>query len=1135
MEPDTQINRFREFLDLHYNDVLLDKASKGEEYIVIPFPQLAIFDPRLAEELLENPEDVIKAAEYAISKFDLGVDIEIKARFSELPFSSNIVIRNIRSKHIDKFIEFKGIVRQKTDVRPQVTSAKFECPSCGAILTVLQMDTKFKEPSSCSCGRKGKFNQLAKELVDAQKLVIEEAPEDLDGGEQPKRINVFLKNDLVSPISDRKTNPGSKIVVTGVLKEVPITLASGGKSTRFDLMIEANYVAPIQEEFATLEISEEEKQKITEMSKDKDIYNNIITSMAPTIYGHDRIKEALTLQLFGGTRKSQSDGVMRRGDIHILLIGDPGSGKSQLLKRMSHVAPKSRFVSGKGASGAGLTASVVKDEFLRGWALEAGALVLANRGLVCIDELDKMTKEDASAMHEALEQQCYDYDTIITLADGSEVKIGDFVEQKFEKHPDKIIQGKDCLILEPDVVQEKVFSTDWDKIAPVKIDRVSKHISTKKMIQISVTNGRKIKVTPEHPVFIIEKGEIETKRADQIKKEDFIPIPAKIPVKGEKQYFKSNYFNERAINHIKVPVSNCKELYKIAGYLISEGSSEINRGKKIGVNFTNKSEILLEDFKDCMKKVFDITPYEQERKDHNEPRLMLRYISTELATFFEKELKSITELSGKKEVPQKLMKGKLEDVAAMLQALFEGDGHVSKKPRTLRIGYATNSPRLAQQVQDLLLRFEIRSSITEHKKSYKVNITGYENILRFNEKIGFMSEERALKVKEYLKNKTPIRTIKDVVPNCGEKIIALLQKANINKVNNNTFATMKHDYLKKKKAISRKQLQKLLEETKKRGVTDKTLEKLAYGDIRFEKVKEVKEVNSTHEWTYDITVEPNHTFISQGAILHNTITISKANIQATLRSETTVLAAANPKFGRFDPYEVLAKQIDLPSTLINRFDLIFPVKDLPDLDKDEKLASFILKLHKGTDIKEVMYDTDEIKRYVGYAKQKVVPKLTDDALLEIKKYFVEMRNSGSTEEKIQSIPISARQLEGLVRLSEASARTRLSEKVTKKDAQRAIDLLHHCLMLIGYDSETGKFDIDRITTGITASQRSHISIVKDLISELEAEHGKMIPVDDLLQKAEERGVSEEKVNEVLEKLKRAGDIFNPRHGFISKI
>jgi replicative DNA helicase Mcm len=271
------------------------------------------------------------------------------------------------------------------------------------------------------------------------------------------------------------------------------------------------------------------------------------------------------------------------------------------------------------------------------------------------------------------------------------------------------------------------------------------------------------------------------------------------------------------------------------------------------------------------------------------------------------------------------------------------------------------------------------------------------------------------------------------------------------------------------------------------------------------------------------------------ALEQQQVSISKANIQATLRSETTVLAAANPKFGRFDPYELLFKQIELPSTLINRFDLIFPVRDLPSQEKDDRLASFILQLHKGDGDVIPPLTTDMIKKYVGYAKQTVFPTLTDAALNEIKRYFVSMRNSGGDDEKIQTIPISARQLEGLVRLAEASAKTRLSQKVTKKDAQIAIDLLHHCLSLIGLDTETGKFDIDRIATGITASQRGNISRIKELIAELEGTIGKVIPIEDVLREAEIKGIPEETTKEVIEKLRRAGDLFSPKHDFISRI
>jgi len=271
------------------------------------------------------------------------------------------------------------------------------------------------------------------------------------------------------------------------------------------------------------------------------------------------------------------------------------------------------------------------------------------------------------------------------------------------------------------------------------------------------------------------------------------------------------------------------------------------------------------------------------------------------------------------------------------------------------------------------------------------------------------------------------------------------------------------------------------------------------------------------------------------ALEQQTISINKANISATLRAETTVLAAANPKFGRFDPYELIPKQIELPSTLINRFDLIFPIRDLPNKAKDERTADFILQLHKKSSGGAAELRTEFLKKYIAYAKQNFNPQLTDEALEEIKEYYVKMRSTGDEEGAYKAIPISARQLEALIRLSEASARVRLSTKVLKNDARRAIELVHFCLMQIGVDPETGKIDIDRISTGVSASQRSHISVVKEIIKELEGLIGKQVPVDDILIKAKEKGMDPEKAEDIIDVLKKEGVIFTPRSGFISRI
>src|SRR3989339_341993 len=353
----------KSFFDFHKKD-LGDSLRQGNNVIYLDFLELTEFSNNLSDEILANPEETLRIIELAIEESGLVKDVRV--RLFNLSKIQDIKVRNIRSKHLNEMVVIEGIIRQASDVRPQVVNAKFECPSCGTVIGVLQMEKKFREPSKCSCGRRGGFKLISKEMVDTQRLVIEESPESLTGGEQPKRINVFLKEDLVEPRMEEKTTPGSRVMGIGILKEVPVPLQTGGLSKIFD---------------------------------------KLARSITPSVFGYEEIKRSLVLQLFGGVKKTHSDGQKSRGDIHILLVGDPGVAKSVTLTFMAGISPKGRYVVGKSASGAGLTATVVRDEYLRGWSLEAGAMVLANKGLVCIDELEKMDPNDRSAMHEAMEQQ----------------------------------------------------------------------------------------------------------------------------------------------------------------------------------------------------------------------------------------------------------------------------------------------------------------------------------------------------------------------------------------------------------------------------------------------------------------------------------------------------------------------------------------------------------------------------------------------------------------------------------------------------------------------------------------------------------------------------------------------------------
>src|SRR3989344_57421 len=197
VDTSEQIEKFKEFIEINYSGLLKDIIKKGRKAFIVDFNELSKFDPDLAEQLLSDPEDTFKAAELSLSQFDLPDGAKLRVRIINLPASERISIKNIRSEHLGKLITLDGIVRQASDVRPQVVSAKFECPSCGNNISILQIDTRFKEPVRCSCGRRGKFRLVSKDLVDAQRLVLEDSPESLEGGEQPKRISVFLKEDLV--------------------------------------------------------------------------------------------------------------------------------------------------------------------------------------------------------------------------------------------------------------------------------------------------------------------------------------------------------------------------------------------------------------------------------------------------------------------------------------------------------------------------------------------------------------------------------------------------------------------------------------------------------------------------------------------------------------------------------------------------------------------------------------------------------------------------------------------------------------------------------------------------------------------------------------------------------------------------
>jgi replicative DNA helicase Mcm len=315
-------------------------------------------------------------------------------------------------------------------------------------------------------------------------------------------------------------------------------------------------------------------------------------------------------------------------------------------------------------------------------------------------------------------------------------------------------------------------------------------------------------------------------------------------------------------------------------------------------------------------------------------------------------------------------------------------------------------------------------------------------------------------------------------------------------------------------------------------------------------------------------VEGTHNFVANGMVVHNSedrsamhealeqqsISISKAGINATLKSRCSLLGAANPKYGRFDQYEPIGEQIDLEPALISRFDLIFTVTDQPDPEKDGDLADHILQTNYAGELntqrtrmtnsnftqEEVDAATEEVepaiepellRKYIAHAKRNCYPTMTDEARAAIREFYVDLRAKGADEDA--PVPVTARKLEALVRLAEASARVRLSDTVEAEDAERVIAIVRSCLEAIGVDPETGEFDADVIETGRSKTQRDRIKNLKGLISELESEYEEGAPLDEVLDRAEvDLGLDRSKAEDELEKLRRKGEVYEPQQNHL---
>ncbi|KAA8906125.1 MCM2/3/5 family-domain-containing protein [Sphaerosporella brunnea] len=380
-----------ESLEISFQHLAESKATLALFLANAPLETLKIFD-----------EVAMDAVRMDYPDYD-RIHSEIHVRVADLPTS--YTLRELRQAHLNALVRVRGVVTRRTGVFPQLKYVRFDCTKCGTTLGPFQQESNVEvKISFCqNCQSRGPFTLNSEKTVyrNYQKMTLQESPGTVPAGRLPRHREVILLWDLID-----SAKPGEEVEVTGIYRNnYDVQLNSKNGFPVFATILEANNVVKSHDELAGFRLTEEDEKAIRALSKDKDVVDKIIDSIAPSIYGHRDIKTAVACSLFGGVPKNVGGKHNIRGDINVLLLGDPGTAKSQVLKYVEKTAHRAVFATGQGASAVGLTASVRRDPMTSEWTLEGGALVLADKGTCLIDEFDKMNDQDRTSIHEAMEQQ----------------------------------------------------------------------------------------------------------------------------------------------------------------------------------------------------------------------------------------------------------------------------------------------------------------------------------------------------------------------------------------------------------------------------------------------------------------------------------------------------------------------------------------------------------------------------------------------------------------------------------------------------------------------------------------------------------------------------------------------------------
>lgn len=1263
-----------------YRDALAQMASLGKTSLIIDFEDLMVFDSDLAKELKENPLKTLHYANLAIVDV-LRIDNmeylakvkEFKARFRKL--DEITPLRALKSSLIGSLIMIEGIITRTSAVKQLLEVAVFQCLGCEKEISIEQSSATIITPSQCDeCGRKGRFKLLHEKskFIDWQRIRVQERPEELPPGQLPRSIDCVLRGDLVDTI-----RPGDRVYVVGILRPKQ----DSSKTATFSIEIDVNNIEISEKGIEDIKITPEDEKAIIELSKDPLVYQKIFSSIAPSIYGYEEIKEAIAYQLAGGVPKIMPDGIKIRGDINILLVGDPGTGKSQLLQYVAKIAPRGIYTSGKGATAAGLTATVVRDKETNEFFLEAGALVLADNGIAC---LHPNTRIMVNNEYVRIEDLFNEKEAILASSKGEKIELNYSLNE---------VLSIDTLNLKT----KRAISTI-----------ISRKFWNGKLIKLAFESGHEIILTEDH--LLLDGSTLEWKHAKEFKPGDIIVSLRRLPDHNDDVYIidilpedytviingkdRDELLDDisRLYEDLKILLNkiciNHKELHLKAGFLrqllklvnkydkwkekttikcsheeISVAKITPELGYLIGFilgnynNLSNEKEIVsIKDF----NGIIDRTLMKIENKNskitisssllrhivnyflEDELRRVFRLSNNVLKAFlaglidssgqintnieimlsdFEKA-KTISLVLRRFNILSKIIcKGNLiklriidkdkliETIKAYSSSIILNEGIIKKETsaitcRGASIEHSTLNNEIHNNRKDLsnnlMLDYYMDRIIKVEYIDYKgfvydLYVPGVHNFLAEGiivhnciDEIDKMRAEDRVAIHEAMEQqsyhpsfeiilanntkykigtlvdslfeKYPKRIMNGIncqilpIEDLGLEILTTdfskIYKTKVNRVSRHKapdyfiricysndvdiIVTPEHPIF----VFQNDKITTIEASKVRKGAIVPTINALKsnYSKTYIKDIEMVlNEGRYKTDYVYDVTVEPTHNFISHELLLHNTISIAKAGIVVQLNARTSILAAANPTFGRYVPQRSIAENLsELPVTILSRFDLIFPLMDRPQEAKDRAMTEHILALHQGTAIGRMPLISPEfLKKYFYYIRKNAKPRLSEKAAKKIEEFFLEMR--GKSEGADSPVPITMRQLEALIRLSEARAKLALKEEVTDEDVEAAIKLMKSFLLQVGMDRTTGKLDIDTIMVGRPKSISDKLAALFDLLITMEKENG-MNPVkrDAFIARAESEGFSRSFIENALIKWTNEGIIYEAKPGYIKK-